>query len=201
MVALTGKKGARATPETIQLWGGCLALDFVNTVDRDEDGGHVAPELTDVLAEPGMLVRWGERVGLLTSADASAAELAAARSLRESLFSVFAAAAAGVELPKQDLDALRLVFAAATAAGTLTQVDGACRLAWPTDELRAVRFAVAADAVRLLDDPDRLARVASCPGRLCGWLFINASGRRRWCSMSACGSREKMRRMYARRSG
>jgi len=61
-------------------------------------------------------------------------------------------------------------------------------------------LAVAADAVRLLDDPGRLGRVTACPGRLCGWLFINASGRRRWCSMSACGSREKMRRMYARRA-
>jgi len=197
MAALTGKT---ATPEAIQLWGGCLALDFVNSVDRDEDGGHVAPEVTDVLAEPGMLVRWGRRVGLLTSAAASDAELAAARSLRESLYSVFGAAAGGGEPPTHDLDAVRSVFAAAAAAGTLTQSDGAWRLAWPAVDPRTVRFAVAADAVRLLDDPGRLGRVTVCPGRLCGWLFINASGRRRWCSMSACGSREKMRRMYARRA-
>jgi predicted RNA-binding Zn ribbon-like protein len=46
-----------------------------------------------------------------------------------------------------------------------------------------------------------LARVRRCPGRDCGWLFLDASGRRRWCSMTTCGSREKMRRMYARRRG
>ena len=49
------------------------------------------------------------------------------------------------------------------------------------------------------EDPARLARLRRCPGRDCGWLFLDTSGRRRWCSMGACGSREKMRRMYARR--
>ncbi|MDR0358582.1 MAG: CGNR zinc finger domain-containing protein [bacterium] len=38
-----------------------------------------------------------------------------------------------------------------------------------------------------------------CPGRGCGWLFLDASGRRRWCSMQTCGSRAKMRRLYERR--
>ena len=49
-----------------------------------------------------------------------------------------------------------------------------------------------------LDDPERLARVHRCPGPACGWLFLDTSGRRRWCSMSTCGSRVKMRRLYAR---
>ena len=52
--------------------------------------------------------------------------------------------------------------------------------------------------IGLLRDPGRLGRVSLCPGRDCGWLFLNASGRRRWCSMSTCGSREKMRRLYRR---
>ena len=37
------------------------------------------------------------------------------------------------------------------------------------------------------------------PGRRCGWLFLDTSGRRRWCSMTTCGSRVKMRRLYERR--
>jgi predicted RNA-binding Zn ribbon-like protein len=60
-------------------------------------------------------------------------------------------------------------------------------------------FTVAWDALRLLGDPERFPRVKRCPGRNCGWLFVNTSGRRRWCSMRACGSREKMRRAYARK--
>jgi predicted RNA-binding Zn ribbon-like protein len=61
-----------------------------------------------------------------------------------------------------------------------------------------LRFTAAADAIALLTDLSCLARVSRCPGRDCGWLFLNLSGRRRWCSMSACGSREKMRRAYRR---
>ena len=52
----------------------------------------------------------------------------------------------------------------------------------------------------LLQDPELLRRVSHCPGRGCGWLFLNTSGRRRWCSMSTCGSREKMRRLYQRQT-
>ena len=36
--------------------------------------------------------------------------------------------------------------------------------------------------------------VRACPGRRCGWLFVDVSGRRRWCSMATCGNREKQRR-------
>ena len=88
--------------------------------------------------------------------------------------------------------------AAATAA-RLTERDDAWTLDWPADDPRRVRFAVIVDAIALLGDAERLARVRQCPGRDCGWLFLDTSGRRRWCSMSTCGSREKMRRMYERR--
>lgn len=34
-------------------------------------------------------------------------------------------------------------------------------------------------------------RIAVCPGHGCGWLFVNRSGRRRWCQMEVCGNRAK----------
>ncbi|MGH8826162.1 MAG: CGNR zinc finger domain-containing protein [Jiangellaceae bacterium] len=42
-----------------------------------------------------------------------------------------------------------------------------------------------------------LDRIGRCPG--CGCLFLDTSrnGRRRWCSMSTCGSRTKSARYYA----
>ena len=45
-----------------------------------------------------------------------------------------------------------------------------------------------------------LERVRLCESHDCGWLFLDTSrnGRRRWCSMQGCGSREKMRRYRAR---
>jgi predicted RNA-binding Zn ribbon-like protein len=36
--------------------------------------------------------------------------------------------------------------------------------------------------------------VGACPSDICGWLFVNPTGRRRWCSMAWCGNRAKVRR-------
>ena len=130
------------------------------------------------------------------------AELEAARSLRLVLHRVFSALAQERRPRRADLEALARDHAEAAGAGRLVAADaGAWRLDWPAAEPRAVRFAVAVDAMALLADPARLARVHRCPGPACGWLFLDTSGRRRWCSMSTCGSRVKMRRLYARRRG
>lgn len=53
-------------------------------------------------------------------------------------------------------------------------------------------------AVELLGDGDA-QHVYACAGRGCGWLFLDRSGRRRWCIMSICGNRAKAR-AYAQRS-
>ncbi len=44
----------------------------------------------------------------------------------------------------------------------------------------------------------KLDRVRRCANPECGWLFLDDSraGKRRWCSMSACGNRAKARRHY-----
>jgi predicted RNA-binding Zn ribbon-like protein len=53
-------------------------------------------------------------------------------------------------------------------------------------------------ASELLVSPPQ-ARVRACPGTGCGWLFLDRSGRRRWCTMAICGNRAKARRFAARR--
>jgi predicted RNA-binding Zn ribbon-like protein len=111
----------------------------------------------------------------------------------------FVAIARGDAPPRAALEVITATHAAAVAASRLVGRDGAWTLDWPAREPRRVSFAVAVDAIDLLGDRPRLARVRMCPGRDCGWLFLDASGRRRWCSMTTCGSREKMRRMYERR--
>jgi predicted RNA-binding Zn ribbon-like protein len=52
--------------------------------------------------------------------------------------------------------------------------------------LRIPLYAVAQRAADLLAAPRRLT-VRVCPGKGCGWLFLDAGGRRRWCSMGVCG--------------
>ena len=187
----------KVTPESIKLQGGTLALDFANTVDWTEHDLEVVA--TDALLEPDSLDRWGTRLGV-AGRPGGPGELELARGLRGALHSIFSALAREVEPDDFSLARLRFAYAQGVAAGTLLRrEDGGFGLDWSADETRRVRFAVAADAVALLADPARLARLHRCPGRDCGWVFLDASGRRRWCSMATCGSREKMRRMYARK--
>ena len=172
-------------------------MDFANSADWTAEQEIVEDQ--DVLLEPSSLERWGERLGV-AGRPGGPEELKLARDLRGALHGIFSALARGDEPDQFSLARLRFAYAQAVAAGSIRrQQDGGFGLEWSQDETRRVRFAVAADAVALLADPGRLARLHRCPARDCGWLFLDKSGRRRWCSMDTCGSREKMRRMYARK--
>jgi predicted RNA-binding Zn ribbon-like protein len=61
-------------------------------------------------------------------------------------------------------------------------------------------LATARAAEDLLTGPLRPV-VHACPGEDCGWLFADARGRRRWCDMSSCGNRAKVRAHAARTRG
>ncbi|MDT0344567.1 BTAD domain-containing putative transcriptional regulator [Streptomyces litchfieldiae] len=56
----------------------------------------------------------------------------------------------------------------------------------PAAGLRVPLWAAATSAAELLADPRRFT-VTACPSEHCGWLFLDASGRRRWCSLATCG--------------
>jgi predicted RNA-binding Zn ribbon-like protein len=191
----------QVAPETIKLWGGTLSLDFANSVDWSPAGEQLEP-VTDALRNPRELARWGRRLGVVSRRLPAVGEeeLEAARALRLVLHRIFSALAQGRRPRRADLDALARDHAAAADAARLGPAgEGAWRMDWPAADPRRIRFAVAVDAVALLADEARLARVRRCPGPRCGWLFLDTSGRRRWCSMSTCGSRVKMRRLYERR--
>jgi predicted RNA-binding Zn ribbon-like protein len=189
------------TPETVHLWGETLCLDYANSVDWSPQDEHTHPEQTDVLRAEDMLARWGQRCGLLgeDAKRASTAELGRARSLRDAVYRLFSSVSQGKEPTRGDLDLLMSDYAEAVNHASLRAGKGLYKFDWPPQDPRRIRFAVATDAIALLKDPSRLERVSRCPGRDCGWLFLNVSGRRRWCSMSTCGSREKMRRLHQRR--
>jgi predicted RNA-binding Zn ribbon-like protein len=138
-------------------------------------------------------------MGLVEAAAITREELTAAHALRRAVYVTFAAIARDEDPPPDALETIRATHALAAADGHLVAREAAWALTWPGADPRRVRFAVAVDAFALMSDGRRLARVRRCPGRNCGWLFLDLSGRRRWCSMTTCGSREKMRRMYERR--
>ena len=56
---------------------------------------------------------------------------------------------------------------------------------------------VALDVHRLLDEFGTSA-VGLCASEACGWVFLDPSHRRRWCTMAVCGNRAKARRFRER---
>ena len=191
------------TPESVPLWGETLCLDYANSVYWSPEDEHVDPDRTDVLRTGDMLGRWGRRLDLLgdNAKSVSEAELRHARDLRDAAYRLFSSISRDQEPARKDLDVLMSNYVEAVERGSLLRAEHFYKLDWPARDARRIRYAVATDAIALLLDRSRLKRVSRCPGRDCGWLFLNASGRRRWCSMSTCGSREKMRRLHQRRTG
>jgi predicted RNA-binding Zn ribbon-like protein len=180
-------------PDTI---GETLCLDYANSVESSSEDEH-----PDVLRTSDVLGRWGRRLGLLgeDAKSASEAELRRGRALRDAAYRLFSSISRDQEPARKDLDVLMSNYIEAVNHASLLAGEDFYKLDWPARDPRRIRYAVATDAIALLQDPGRLNRVSRCPGRGCGWLFLNTSGRRRWCSMSTCGSREKMRRLHRRR--
>jgi predicted RNA-binding Zn ribbon-like protein len=56
-------------------------------------------------------------------------------------------------------------------------------------------------ALSILSDPKEMGRIKTCPGRDCGWMFLDETknARRKWCAMELCGNRAKASRNYERR--
>jgi len=162
----------------MRLVGGHLALDFANTIEPSRE--H--------LAAPSDLVAWGREVGLRGEADAST--LKRARELRRTVYEVFRPLAEGREPDADALAALAAFHADAVADARLVPGEG---FVWDGDLLAPI--AVAAVDLLRTGPLDRLKVCAGCP-----WLFLDTSRNRsrRWCSMSDCGARLKMRRYRAR---
>ncbi|AXV08031.1 hypothetical protein DVS28_a3356 [Euzebya pacifica] len=83
------------------------------------------------------------------------------------------------------------------------QVGAGGARGWPIEVSHGqVLATVARDAVLLVTDADH-DRVRRCAAEDCDLVFLDTSrpGRRRWCSMSRCGNRAKVRAHRARASG
>jgi len=193
------------TVADIRLLGGHPALDFVNTVDawRDRWG-------PDFLTSYADLAAWAQRAGVIDARigrrlrasagkdPAAAAEaLDRARALRRTLHALFLAEAGGEPPARSDAAALDAAAREAAAHRVLTYRSGAFAWQWrDDDDLDAVTRRVAAAAAELLTARTGRRPVRECPGRNCGWLFLDTSrgGRRRWCSDETCGSHARVLR-------
>jgi predicted RNA-binding Zn ribbon-like protein len=160
---------------------GSVALDLVATV-ADRPGSH-----RERLHAPGDLDRWLAEEGLASGKAASSEDLAAARALREAVWSlVERSLAAGSPRPADR----RLVNEWAARHPHVPQLAAGWSLASGRTDVGTALSTVAQDAVDLLAGPDR-GRIRRC-GR-CTLHFVDRSrpGNRRWCSMELCGNRSK----------
>jgi len=197
--------------ETLDLLGGRLCLDFVNTMDP-----RIGEHPHEFLNTYTDLVTWSRHVGVLTQ-EQSGLLLQVAQSnveetakvfndallLRESLYGVFATLAASEELQRQAMERVQRMFANAMMHATLSLTHQHFTWEWIKDQesLDCVLWPIASSAIDVLTS-EEWKRVKQCPGvGDCGWLFLDTSknGSRQWCSMQECGSRAKMRRQYARK--
>ncbi|GAA3886009.1 CGNR zinc finger domain-containing protein [Streptomyces lacrimifluminis] len=122
-------------------------------------------------------------------------ELAAVKELRESLRAVCLAHAG--HPPHDVVTPLGQLLSRAPLVVTVDERDGSARLA-AVEEGPLLSRVAAAVAEALTDGT--WPRLKACELPECHWAYYDRSpaGRRRWCSMSVCGARAKMRRYRAK---
>jgi predicted RNA-binding Zn ribbon-like protein len=189
-----------------------LCLAYANTLSwrgmaAPSESLHRLADLTDWLAgnaglPPQMAdaARRRER----EDRDAAAGWFAEAIALREAIYRMFGALAAGGRVGAADLGSLNGALAVAPPRQRLA-ADGGFYL-WAADRLElsvpTLLAPVLWSAADLLAQAGQY-RVRRCANSECLWLFIDRSkaGTRRWCDMSACGNRAKARRHYLKAKG
>lgn len=177
--------------------GGHVVLDLANTVFRRKE------PITDneLLKSVRDVSSWCLSTGLISPADARKLNghagdelVAAVHRVRDHVWAAFDAISVGDAPPAKAVGALLRQAGRGMSAEVVSFVDARMtKVAGNFGEPDAVPSALALLAVEaLVALPAQ--RVMSCAR--CGWLFVDVSkgGRRRWCSMSTCGNREKANR-------
>ena len=193
-----------AEQHAFRFLGGRPSLDLTATVgERWRDG-------IERLRDPADLGRWLLEAGFAASPPTvTQQELHDARTLREALYRLCTVRGNGRPAGPGDIAVVndwasrppsRVWLAPAIADDPPRRAGVSCLVERrETATVAAALAEIARDAVSLLGGP--LAhRVRECAGDECALLFLDASrgGRRRWCSMDACGARTKVAAYRAR---
>jgi predicted RNA-binding Zn ribbon-like protein len=162
-----------------------LVQDLANTIDieMERDALRTVEDLAAFCAAHGL-------AGLALSE----ADLAGARVLREALRDV-CQAHTGADLPPGTLAVLDDLLAAAPLRLAVDATAGA--RAMPVsglDGLPALTAHIARGILAAVAE-GTWPRLKACTAHECRWVYYDRSpaGRSRWCTMSICGSRAKMR--------
>lgn len=195
----------RRSLETLEIIGGALCLDFVNTINSRQDPEH------EYLTSYAELANWTAKVGILSAEqnhrlqkqarqDEKIAEHALKKAIdhRELLFRLFVKLAKGSEPNKGDMADFIKLYGEAMASSQLIRTEDRFSPRWKPDQTyEAILWPIIYSAGQILFSKE-VTQVKECPS--CGWLFLDVSKNqtRRWCSMNTCGARDKMRRYHGK---
>ena len=188
---------------------GWLCLDFANTVDW-----HASDNPVESLNKYADLIGWSAERGIISDDTKDVllrkseekpieaqAVLEKAREIRENIYQMLCDTAHGYPIKITDLKGFNKALAGMLSHSRLAPYEGGLRWDWDphSDELDSVIWPVVRSAVDLMTS-EAIKRVGQCADERCGWLFWDASRNRsrRWCDMSDCGNRAKVRRFYAK---
>jgi predicted RNA-binding Zn ribbon-like protein len=193
--------------ENLKLESGWLCLDFANTAEW-----HLSEHPTERLTSYAELIAWARSINLLPdraaqqllrTADQQPGEAARvldrAVALREAIYHIFVAVAAGKSPSAADQATLNTELGRSLSKSRL--VWNKANFDWGRNEDDAfdqMLWWVLRSTTNLLTGED-IQRVGVCADdRGCGWLFYDTSRNRtrQWCSMRGCGNRAKARRHY-----
>lgn len=193
------------------LIGRTLCLDFANTAEW-----RASENPKEKLKTVNDFIRWAVRAGIVSGnaarriilkaqkdPDGSTKVLSRARELREGIYRVFSALAAGKPVPKKDMEVLNRNLSKTMSHSRLHQTESG--FIWTGGESRAELERVLDPIVRSAAElllSENWKRVKVCADdRGCGYLFLDQSRNRsrRWCDMKDCGNRAKAKRFYSRK--
>ena len=184
---------------TFDLDAGLSCLDFANHLSSTS----VYSDLVTFAAQSELITRAdADWLHAAAAQDARGAEavMDRARSLRSAVYAIFSEAAAGETPGAEQVDALNDELAWSLANARVVETETGYGWGWSGRALDAPLWGVSRQAADLLTSPAELRRVRECGGDGCHWLFMDTSKNRsrQWCSMQACGNRQKARRHYER---
>lgn len=182
--------------------GGHAGLDFCNTW---AGWGEPPSPRREWLKTYEHLAVWAMSAALVTSDDVRRVRHAARRDPDRARKVLSAAralrtAAHTMVLDPSDARAAAFVTAKVRRSGSMVRIEAGQPPRWTFPDQAGLELpflAIAWSVADLLTRAD-LDRVRACPGKDCGWVFLDTGGRRRWCSMNACGNRAKVS-AFARR--
>ncbi|MDB6142723.1 MAG: hypothetical protein JWP80_1767 [Pseudomonas sp.] len=200
---------------SIRLVGGMAVLDFLNTCNGRRPGSSLE-EVTDNLLSLEDVLYWCHHARVINADELSNALSLASPvpfqhaqafeqliSFRESLYQLLLPIAEGRRITAASLEFLNKALVETATCRRLEPAGFESEWVWQRwttlEQLTAGLIGrLAVQASGLLTSPD-LARLKICSTLACDWLFVDMSknGRRRWCQMTVCGSREKAKKALA----